>query len=357
MFNPASNLDQVSLLRLVNDSAEDAEVTVTGVDDAGLSPGEPVRLTVPAGTACTVDAAQLESGSGLACGPPQDGLGDGAGKWRLSVASEGRLAVMGLLAAASGQVSNLSGPPIRPSRDGSHHVLMFPSASDPFMRQGLVRVRNRSGFDGSVEIQAFDGSGWTHDTVTMTVGAGETVQFNSNDLELGNAAKGLDGGTGPGLGDWRLKLRSGADLEVSSYVRSSDGLASRMHRSTPRIDGRHLVALFNPAGNDPQASLLRLVNEGGRDAWVHIAGIDDDGTSSRLRKVYVTVPAGRALNLSAGELESGSGEGITSGALGDGSGKWRLLVGPSGDMAVMSLLPGPAGRLANVSTAAPTVHF
>ena len=87
-FNPGSNVDQVSHLRLVNPGDEEAEATVTGVDDAGLSPGSPVVLTLPAGTACMVDAAQLESGTGLACGSPQDGLGDGAGKWRLAVESD-----------------------------------------------------------------------------------------------------------------------------------------------------------------------------------------------------------------------------------------------------------------------------
>ena len=73
-FNPGSNVDQVSLLRLVNPTAAEATATVAGVDDAGLSPGQPVLLTLPAGSACTVDAAQLESGAGLACGAPQEGL-------------------------------------------------------------------------------------------------------------------------------------------------------------------------------------------------------------------------------------------------------------------------------------------
>ena len=38
-FNPGSNVDQVSLLRLVNPGTEDAEARVLGVDDAGRSPG------------------------------------------------------------------------------------------------------------------------------------------------------------------------------------------------------------------------------------------------------------------------------------------------------------------------------
>ena len=49
VFNPGSNPNQVSWLRLVNPGSEDAEVTITGVDYAGASPGTPVTLPVPAG--------------------------------------------------------------------------------------------------------------------------------------------------------------------------------------------------------------------------------------------------------------------------------------------------------------------
>ena len=51
IFNPASNERQVSRLRLINAGTSSASVTVTGVDDAGRSPGIAVRLRVAAGTA------------------------------------------------------------------------------------------------------------------------------------------------------------------------------------------------------------------------------------------------------------------------------------------------------------------
>ena len=49
----------------------------------------------------------------------------------------------------------------------------------------------------------------------LSIGAGETVHFNSNDLELGNTAKGLSGSTGAGVGDWRLVLSSEATSTCS----------------------------------------------------------------------------------------------------------------------------------------------
>ena len=49
VFNPASNENQFSRLRLINPSTEIASVTITGTDDAGQSPGDLVRLDLPAG--------------------------------------------------------------------------------------------------------------------------------------------------------------------------------------------------------------------------------------------------------------------------------------------------------------------
>ena len=109
IFNPASNLDQASSLRLVNPGTEEAEVTVIGVDDSGASPGTAVVLTVPRRRSRTVAAAALESG-----GEDFEGaLGDGEGKWRLRVSSESPVVVMNLLSSPAGHLSNLSTAPDR----------------------------------------------------------------------------------------------------------------------------------------------------------------------------------------------------------------------------------------------------
>ena len=105
MFNPGSNRAQRSLLRLANDGAEAATATIGGVDDAGRAGGA-VRVTVPAGEALWLSAAELESG-----GAGFDGaLGDGEGKWRLTVSSAAPLAVMSLVEDAEGALGNLSTP-------------------------------------------------------------------------------------------------------------------------------------------------------------------------------------------------------------------------------------------------------
>ena len=343
VFNPGSNARQVSLLRLANAGSEAAAVTVTGVDDAGESPGPGVSATVPAGGALTFTAAELESGDapGLA-----GSLGDGAGKWRLVVETDAPVAALSLLSSPTGHLTNLSTAPS--GRGGRHVVALFPPASDAPARQGFVRVANRAGRAGEVEVRAWDEAGGVYGPATLALDAGRTAHFNSGDLENGNAAKGLSNGTGAGAGDWRLELTSALDLEVTAYVRTEDGFLTAMHDAAPRLGRRHRVAVFNPGSNTAQESLLRVANPGDAPAAVTVDGVDDAGASPG-STVRATVPARGALTLSARELESG-GDGL-SGALGDGTGKWRLMVRGDRPVLVLSLLSSPTGHLTNLSTA------
>ena len=239
-----------------------------------------------------------------------------------------------------------------------HAVPFMPSAS-AVGRQGFVRVVNHSKEAGEVAIEAFDDSGNAYDPVTLAIGADETVHFNSDDLEMGNSAKGLSGGVGASEGDWRLKLTSLLDIEVLAYIRTEDGFLTAMHDLMPASGPGRRSAFFNPGSNESQVSLLRLANPRDEEAAVAITGVDDDGEAGG--EVRVVVPARGALAFTAGELESG-GEGL-EGALRDGAGKWRLFVeaervrgGPFGQgtalpwILAMSLLESPTGHLTNLSS-------
>ena len=161
----------------------------------------------------------------------------------------------------------------------------IPSASDALDRQGFVRVINHSTESGEVRIGAIDDEGESYGPVVLAIGAGEAVHFNSDDLESGNAAKGLSGGVGPGEGAWRLQLSSELelDIDVLSYVRTTDGFLTSMHDTVPSEGGRHRVAFFNPGSNASQVSRLRLINPGEEEAEVSIAGVDDRGESRGAR--------------------------------------------------------------------------
>ena len=286
IFNPGSNAAQVSRLRLINPGEEAAQVVIEGLDDRGMSPGSAVEVMVAAGAAQTLTAAELESGGSGMTGA----LGDGTDKWRLTVKSEASIHVLSLLSSPTGHLTNLSTAPEN-AAGGIHEVSLFPSAADASGRQGFARVINRSESTAEITIRAHDETDWTYEPLTLSLPGGQVAHFNSNDLEQGNAGKGLTGGTGAGEGDWRLALSSDADIEVLSYIRTTDGFLTAMHDVAPASGTRHRVAIFNPGSNTAQVSRLRLVNAGEAAAEVTIAGTDDGGLSPG-SDVLVTVPAG-----------------------------------------------------------------
>ena len=143
-----------------------------------------------------------------------------------------------------------------------------------------MRVINREGEAGTVGIKAYDDSSKDYPAITLEMGAGETEHFNSDDLEMGNDAKGLPVGVGMGEGNWRLAFTSALDLDVLAYIRTEDGFLTSMHDTVPGVDGVHRVPVFNPGSNPNQVSLLRLINAGEQAAAVAIKGFDDAGVST-----------------------------------------------------------------------------
>ena len=234
----------------------------------------------------------------------------------------------------------------------AHGLPFLPSASDAHGRQGIAHVLNRSVEAGEVRIVAVDDSGRRYGPLRFFLEANGTVHVSSDDLENGNADKGLFGATGPGVGDWRLELYSDLDVEALSYLRASDGLISAMHDVAPSEGTRHRVPFFHPASDFEQASRLRLINPGHAPAEVAITGIDSRGASPG-DGVTLTLPAGASLTYTAAELESGRGAGLR-GSLGDGAGEWRLIVESEQPLQAMSLVSSPTGHLTNLSTAPPS---
>ena len=102
-FNPGSNSNQVSKLRLVNTGANAERVSIEGVDDQGDRAG-PVTLTLAAGESRTFSASDLENGAQGLAGT----LGDGAGKWRLFITAVQAVEGMSLLEAVTGHLTNIS---------------------------------------------------------------------------------------------------------------------------------------------------------------------------------------------------------------------------------------------------------
>ena len=345
-FNPGSNTQQVSRLRLINPGTTPAEVTMTGVDDAGdLAPGGTVRLTLPAGGARTLTAQELEAG-----GDGFEGrLGDGAGKWRLTVEANTAIDVMSLLRSSAGLLANLSTEPDRWS-SGVYSLPLVLAADSPGLT-GVIRIVNHSVEAGTVRITAIDDTGERFGPVPLSMEAESVVSFNSRDLEQGNASKGLLSGVGDGEGDWRLEFDTDLFVTPLAYVRTPDGFVTSVHDVVPVSGQTRRVVFFNPASNASQVSRLRLINTGTGPAEVSIYGDGDDGQPTPSGEVRLTLPAGASRSLTAQELEGG-GDGF-EGSLGDGAGRWRLSVTTIDQIEVMSLLASPTGHLSNLSTEPP----
>ena len=237
--------------------------------------------------------------------------------------------------------------------DASNAVLvpLFLSASalDNDERQGFVRVFNRSGHSGEVRFSATDDDGNKAGPVTLSIGKFDTKPFNSQDLEQGNADKGLSGGIGPGIGDWRLEFESELDIEVAAFIRTKDGFLTSMHDLVvvEERTGAHHVPVFNPASNTKQRSRLRLINPDADNAVaVTITGVDDNGAEGRTR-IEFTIPAGSVRTLDAMQLENGDPD--LTGHFGDGAGKWRLFIEAEGEIHAVNLLDSESGDLTNLS--------
>jgi hypothetical protein len=96
--------------------------------------------------------------------------------------------------------------------------------------QSFLRIINRGDSAGTVTIVGTDDAGNESSAVTFNLAAGASMQVNSDDLENGNAAKGLSGSWGDGTGKWRAVVTGEfANMVVQSMNRNStDGTVTNL---------------------------------------------------------------------------------------------------------------------------------
>ena len=229
------------------------------------------------------------------------------------------------------------------------HLLPAMPGADAGGIQGFVRIRNYSNSAGEVEIHAIDDTGRRSGPVTLELNAFQTRHFNSGDLEHGASSKGLHGAVGEGTGLWRLELETALNIRALGYIRTADGFVTSMHqlaRTDQDNELKHYVPFFNPGSNTAIRSLLRVINPNTTSVTVTVEAWDDDGDKAD-ESVRFSLVAGRAVQISAQELEAG--DGAFTGRLGDGKGKWELVVTGTQPLQVMSLLLTASGHLTNLS--------
>ena len=229
-----------------------------------------------------------------------------------------------------------------PSMAQNSHTLPLVLPASNGAQTGFVRIINNSFQSGTVQITAIDDTGERFGPVTLNLESEQTINFNSRDLESGNARKRLSRGVGDGSGSWRLILETALNITPLAYIRTSDGFVTAMHDIAPETEAgslRYQVVFFNPGSNTRQVSMLRLINPGTMQAQIEITGRDDAGTSSGPARISIVPGGARFINAKILE-DSG---------LGDGAGKWILTVMSNVEITVMNLLATPTGHLANLS--------
>ncbi len=351
--NPASNQTQQGFVRVVNTSAETGLVTVSGIDDAGNpAPGGDITFTLGPNEAKQFNSLDYENGN--AAKGLTGALGNGTGKWRMSVTSPLDLEVMSLIRTPDGFLTNLSG--VTPIDAQGNHRIYFANPADNVEQQSFIRVVNTADAVGTVTIAGVDDNGTfaPRGDVQFDLGPFESKNMNAQDLEFGNPEKGLSGALGDGSGRWQLTVSSTLTLQVMNLIRTADGFVTNLSRLAPKPSvSINDVWFVNPGSNDIQRSFLRIINRSGQVGNVTIVGIDDAGNLAPGGDVTLVIGAFAAKEVTAVELENGNvGAGLI-GALGQGSGKWHLSITADVDLAVMSLLDTFTGFLTNLSTVLP----
>ena len=219
--------------------------------------------------------------------------------------------------------------------------------------QSFIRITSYTEPAGEVEIHAIDDAGQRYGPVTLAIDARQTRHFNSDDLERGSASQGLVGGVGDGTGMWRLDLKTTLTIDARAYIRTPDGFVTSMHQVADLLEGEdgnlpsHWVPFFNPGSNTATRSLLRVINPNPFGVYVIVVGFDDDWNEGG--QVDFSLAPNSAMQISSQALERG--DAAFAGSLGDGTGKWALVVIENGGwpIHVMSLLSTPSGHLTNLS--------
>lgn len=198
VFNPSTEMVQVSRLRLINPGDESAAVTIGGRDDGGAeATGGDVMLTLAAGGALTLTAQQLEAGDGDITGR----LGAGTGKWRLRVSSDQPLQVVNIVASTAGYWSNLSTTAAAGAAPADHAAL-----NGRFVGESVVYETNT----GRFTLNALDGDRFTQ---TGETGGAAATSMGSYGYEA----------IGPDAGRLTLAYDDGVECRANFYFASRTG--------------------------------------------------------------------------------------------------------------------------------------
>ena len=232
----------------------------------------------------------------------------------------------------------------------SEHRLYVANPGSNITQQTFLRFINPNSTSASVEVFGTDDAGVlsSNDPISLTLAPESAIQFNAQDLENGNSNKGLTSSLGNGQGKWQLRIKSDNYLKIMGLIRTPDGFLTSLNDTVPKSGNNNLVYFANPASNVTQQTFLRIVNTTAVAGTVTITAIDDAGLEAP-GTISFFLMANESKQINAQELEAGSAIKGLTGSLGNGTGKWRLVVASPLNLEVMSLIRTPDGFLTNLS--------
>jgi hypothetical protein len=227
--NPGSNFDQQTFIRVINTSDAVGTVTISGIDDEGsIGPGGDVQFDLGPLESKNMNAQDLEFGN------PEKGLsgalGDGTGRWQLTVSSALPLQVMNLIRTADGFVTNLSR--LAPKPSVSINDVWFVNPGSNTAQRSFLRLVNKTNQTANLTISGIDdaGNAAPGGTMTLSIAAFSAKEISAADLENGNVGAELFGSLGNGVGKWRLSISSDVELAVMSLLDTPTGFLTNQSR-------------------------------------------------------------------------------------------------------------------------------
>ncbi|MBO6656089.1 MAG: DUF1588 domain-containing protein [Pseudomonadales bacterium] len=257
--------------------------------------------------------------------------------------------------AASGEVCADS--VVAPTADGStlnfQKRVPYANPGSNSTQQSFFRFYNPNDATTQFEVYGIDDDGVANKSgpVSFSLGAQEGLHFTSQDLENGNADKGLAGSFCDGSGKWQLIVRSDNSIGVMSLMRAPGGFLTSMNETVPSSGNDHYVYFVKDPAETTQQSFVRILNLSTQSGTVTVTGYDDAGNEGGT--MTFTLAANDAQQLNSSDIEAGNTDKGLSGSLGEGDGNWRLVVSSDLEMDVMSIIRLPGGYLSNLSAIAP----
>ena len=242
LFPAAASPVYQGFVRVINHSPRAGRVVIHATDDEGRR-HDPVTHAGAAAPAVTVpfNSQDLEHGNpakGLA-----EGIGAGAGDWRLNLGSNLDIEVLGYARTADGFVTALHDlAPV----SGDLRAIAIVNPGSNRDQVSLLRLVNHGEETAEVTVRAVDDQGASPGRdVRFGVDPGAARTLTAAELEAG---EGATGSLGDGTGKWRLEVESAQPVYAVSLLESPTGHLTNLSTGpVPAVAGVHTVPLFPSA--------------------------------------------------------------------------------------------------------------